>query len=198
MKSVLNIHWKDWCWSWNSNTLVTWREELTHWKRSWCWERLKAGGEGDDRGWDGYMASPTQWAWVWVNSGNWWWTGRSGMLRFMGSQTVGYDWATELNWSKEVGDSCLKTNNNNNKKLNSLKGFSKALLKARWGRHVVGCCRLLGVGILCSCSCPHRSGHDIPINFQQDKYYSLFCSFLSLYKWMLQGQSPENGLSYII
>ena len=136
--------------------------------------------------------------WVWMNSGSWWWTGRSGMLQFMGSQTVGYDWATELNWSKEVGDSCLKTNNNNNKKLNSLKGFSKALLKARWGRHVVGCCRLLGVGILCSCSCPHRSGHDIPINFQQDKYYSLFCSFLSLYKWMLQGQSPENGLSYII
>ena len=105
---------------------------------------------------------------------------------------------TELNWSKEVGDSCLKTNNNSNKKLNSLKGFSKALLKARWRRRVVGCCRLLGVGILCSCSCPHRSGHDIPINFQQDKYYSLFCSFSSLYEWMLQGQSPENGLSYII
>ena len=105
---------------------------------------------------------------------------------------------TELNWSKEVGDSCLKTNNNNNKKLNSLKGFSKALLKARWRRHVVGCCRLLGIGILCSCSCPHKSGHDIPINFQQDKYCSLFCSFSSLYEWMLQGQSPENGLSYII
>jgi len=54
-KSVLNIHWKDWCWS-NSNTLATWCEELTHWKRLWCWERLKAGGEGDDRGWDGWMA----------------------------------------------------------------------------------------------------------------------------------------------
>ena len=52
-KSVLNIHWKDGCWSWNSNTLATWCEELTHWKRPWCWERLKAGGEGDDRGWDG-------------------------------------------------------------------------------------------------------------------------------------------------
>ena len=70
-KSVLNIHWRDWCWSWSSNTLATWCEELTHLKRPWCWERLKAGGEGDDRGWDGWMASLTQWAWVWVNSGSW-------------------------------------------------------------------------------------------------------------------------------
>ena len=60
-RSVLGVHWKDWCWSWNSNTLATWWEELTHWERPWCWERLKAGGEGDDRGWDGWMASPTQW-----------------------------------------------------------------------------------------------------------------------------------------
>ena len=58
-------HWKDWCWSWNSSTLATWYEELTHWKRPWCWERLKMGGEGDNRGWDGWMASPTQWTWVW-------------------------------------------------------------------------------------------------------------------------------------
>ena len=68
-KSVLNIHWRDWCWSWNFNTLATWCKELTHLKRPWCWERLKAGGEGDDRGWDGWMASPTQWTWIWVNSG---------------------------------------------------------------------------------------------------------------------------------
>ena len=67
-KSTLNIHWKDWCWIWSSNTLATWCEELTHWKRPWCWERLKAGGEGDDRGWDGWMVSPTQWTWAWVNS----------------------------------------------------------------------------------------------------------------------------------
>ena len=53
-RSVLNIHWRDWCWSWNSNTLDTWCEELTHLKWPWCWERLKAGGEGDDRGWDGW------------------------------------------------------------------------------------------------------------------------------------------------
>ena len=75
-------------------------EELTHWKRPRCWEGLGAGGEGDDRGWDGWMASPTQWTWVWVNSGSWWWTGRPGMLRFMGSQRVGHDWETELNWTE--------------------------------------------------------------------------------------------------
>ena len=86
------------CWSWNSNTLATSFEELTHWKRPWCWEGLGAGGEGDNRGWDGWMASLTQWAWVWVNSRSWWWTGRPGVLRFMGSQRVRYDWATELNW----------------------------------------------------------------------------------------------------
>ena len=68
-------------------------------KRPWCRERLKAGGEGDNREWDGWMASPTQWTWVWANSGSWWWTGRPGVLRFMRSQRVRYDWATELNWT---------------------------------------------------------------------------------------------------
>ena len=97
-KSVLSIHWKDWCWSWNSNTLASWCEELTYLKRPWCWERLKAGGEGDNRGWDGWMASLTQWTWVWVNSRGWWWTGRPGVLQSMGSQRVGHDWMTELNW----------------------------------------------------------------------------------------------------
>ena len=57
----MSVHWKDWCWSWNSNTLGTWCEELTHLKKPWCWERLKAGGEGDDRGWDSWVASPSQW-----------------------------------------------------------------------------------------------------------------------------------------
>ena len=73
---------------------------MTHWKRPWCWEGLGAGGEGDDRGWDGRMASPTRWAWVWVNSGIWWWTGRPGVVWFMGLQRVGHDWATELNWER--------------------------------------------------------------------------------------------------
>ena len=72
--------------------------ELTHWKRPWCW--LKAEGKGADRGWDGWMASVTRWTWVWVNSRSWWWTGRPGVLRFMGSQRVGHDWATELNWTE--------------------------------------------------------------------------------------------------
>ena len=60
-KSVLNMLWKDWCWSWNSNTLATSCKELTHWKRPWCWERLKSGREGNYRGWEGWMASLTQW-----------------------------------------------------------------------------------------------------------------------------------------
>ena len=90
----LDIHFS-WWWSWNSSTLATWCEELTHWKRPWCWERLKAGGEGENRGWDGWMASPSHWTWVWVDSGSWWWTGRS-----MGSQRVGHDWATEQNWTE--------------------------------------------------------------------------------------------------
>ena len=75
-------------------------KELTHWKRPWCWEGLGAGGEGDDRGWDGWMASPTRWAWVWVNSGSWWWTGRPGVLWFMGLQRLVHDWATEPNWTE--------------------------------------------------------------------------------------------------
>ena len=98
-RSVLGVHWKDWCWNWNSNPLATWCEELTHWKRPWCWERLKAGEEGDSRGWDVWTASPTQWRWVWVDSGSWRWTGRPGLLQSTGLQNIGHDWATELNWS---------------------------------------------------------------------------------------------------
>ena len=86
-------------WNWNSNTLAPWWEERTHLKRLWCWERLKAGGEEDDRGWIGWVASPTQWTWVWVSFGSWWRTGRPGMLKSMGSQRVRHDWVTELNWS---------------------------------------------------------------------------------------------------
>ena len=84
-KSVLNIHWKDWCWSWNSNTLATWCKELTHWERPWCWERVKA--------------SPIRWTWVWVNSRSSWWSGKPGVLQSMGLEIVGYDWATILNWT---------------------------------------------------------------------------------------------------
>ena len=74
---------------------------LTHLKRPWCWERLRAG-EGDNRGWDGWMASPTQWTWVWVDSGSWWWTGRPGMLQSMESQRLGHNWVTELNCKSTI------------------------------------------------------------------------------------------------
>ena len=84
----------------NSNILATWCKELTLLKRPWGWERLRAGGEGDDQGWDGWMASPTQWTWVWVNSRSWWWIGGPGMLQSMGSQRVRHDWVTELNWTE--------------------------------------------------------------------------------------------------
>ena len=95
-----NIHWMNWCWSWSSNTLATWCEELTPWKRPWCWERLKMRGEGDDRGWDGWMASPTQWTWIWTNCRRWWRTRKPGMLQSKELQRAGHDWITELNWTE--------------------------------------------------------------------------------------------------
>ena len=79
-------------------------EELTHWKRLWCWEGLGTGGEGDNRGWDGWMASLTRWTWVSVNSRSWCWTGRPGVLRFMGSQRVRHNWATDLIWSDLINE----------------------------------------------------------------------------------------------
>ena len=85
-----------------AETPVLWPPHAKSWligKDSWCWEGLGEGGEGDDRGWDGWMASLTRWTWVWVNSGSWWWTGRPGVLRFMESQRVGHNWVTELNWN---------------------------------------------------------------------------------------------------
>ena len=90
-----------------SSTLATSCEESTHWKRLWCWEGLGAGREGDDRGWDGWMASLTRWTWVWVNSGSWWRTGRPGVLQFIGSQRVRYDWATDLIWS-DLSSNCYE------------------------------------------------------------------------------------------
>ena len=98
-RSALGFLWREWCWSWNTSTLATSREELTHWKSLWYWEGLGAGGEGDDREWDGWMVSLTQWTWVWVKLGSWWWTGRPRVLRFMGLQRVGPKWATSLSLS---------------------------------------------------------------------------------------------------
>ena len=84
-----------------AETPILWPRLAKSWLigKDWCWEGLGAGGEGDDRGWDGRMASLTRWTWIWVNSGSWWWTGRPGVLRFIGSQRVGHYWVTELNWS---------------------------------------------------------------------------------------------------
>ena len=92
---------------------IFWSSDAKHWligkDPAWCWERLMAGGEWDDRGWDGWMASPTWWTWVWASSGSWWWTGKPGVLQSMESQRVRHDWATDLNWklSLYLCDSCL-------------------------------------------------------------------------------------------
>ena len=115
-KSVLNIHWKEW--NWSSYLLTTWCKELTHWKRPWCWG-LKAGGEGDSRGWDGWMASLMRWTWVWVGSGSWWWSGKPGMLQSMGvtkSQTWLSDW-TELKVKKTKRKKKRERDKLNNKKI---------------------------------------------------------------------------------
>ena len=112
-RSALGFLWREWCWSWNSSTLATSCEELTHWKRLWCWEGLGVGGEGDNRGWDGWMASPTWWAWVWVSSGCWWWTGKPGVLQSTELKKVGHNWGTELNWTVSVthfGNYCKISN----------------------------------------------------------------------------------------
>ena len=97
-KSVLNVHWKDWCWRWNCSTLATWCKELTPWKRPWCRARLKAGGEGDDRWWDGWMASPTRWTRVWAGSRRWRWTGKPGVLQStrLQSQTRLSNWTEPI------------------------------------------------------------------------------------------------------
>ena len=95
LKEISPEHWKDWCWSWNSNTLATRCEEPTNWKRPWWWKRLKAEGEGGNRGQYGWMASLTQWTWVWASSRSWWRTWKPGMLQPTGLQRVGHDWATE-------------------------------------------------------------------------------------------------------
>ena len=87
-----------------AETPALWPPHAKSWLigKDWCWEGLGAGGEGDDRGWDGWMASLTRWTWVSVNSGRWWWTGRPGVLRFMGSQKVRHDWETDMIWSDHI------------------------------------------------------------------------------------------------
>ena len=102
-KSVLNVHWKEWCWSWNSNTLATWCEEPNYWKRPWYSDRLKAGREGDDRGWDGWMASLTN-GHEFHRLQELGRTGKPGALQSIGAQRAGHNWATELNWTDNTPD----------------------------------------------------------------------------------------------
>ena len=96
------FYWKDRCCCWSSNILAIWCKEVTPWKRPRCWERLETGGEGENRGWDSWMASLTWWTWVWASSGSWWWTGKPGVLQSMGWQRVRHDWAIELSWTDEL------------------------------------------------------------------------------------------------
>ena len=96
---TLGVHRKDWCWSWNSSSLATSCKELTHWKRPWCWEGFGAGGEEDDRGWDGWMTSLTRWTCVWVNSGSQWWMYCDSWGRKELDTTERLN-CTELNWFK--------------------------------------------------------------------------------------------------
>ena len=99
MKSTPNIHWEDWCWSRSFNTLATWCKEMTHWERPWCLQELKVGGEGDNREWEGWMASLTQWIWVWENSRRWW---RTGKLAYCCPwDPKGTEKAEQLNWADD-------------------------------------------------------------------------------------------------
>ena len=114
-------------------------------KRLWCWEGLGVGEKGDDRGWDGWMASPTRWTWVWMNSGSWWRTGRPGVLQFMGLQRVRHNWATELNW-KQGSQSPLYVFQQRLKKAEDWEsfigekeeGFDYALIEDYWPGEDVG------------------------------------------------------------
>ena len=99
-------------WSWSSDTLATWCKELMHWERPLCWERLKMRGEVDDTGWDGCMASLTQWTWVWAGSGSWWWTGKPGLLQTMDRRlrtelTDMYNWCSLLYRSTKLENSYI-------------------------------------------------------------------------------------------
>ena len=123
--STLHIHWKDWRWSWSSNTSLTWCEESTQRKRPWCWERLRAGGEGGSRGWDGWVASPTQWTWIWANSGRYWGTGKPGVLQSMGSQRVGHDLPIEQ--QQQCPEDCRREMADN-------AGFQRSHNKAQQGK----------------------------------------------------------------
>ena len=131
-----------------AETPVLWPPHAKSWLigKDWCWEGFGAGGEGDDRGWAGWMASRTWWTWVWVNSGRWWWTGRPGVLWFMGLQRVGHDWVTELNswWTTSV-DSLIHCFYSVTYREIRLSSFSKIHLFNKLTKFLV-LCEILGIG----------------------------------------------------
>ena len=113
-------------WTWSSNPLVTWCKEVTHLKRSWCWKRLKVGGEEDDRGWDGWMASLTQWTWVWVSSGSWWWRRRPGIRTAVcGVAKSQTQLRTELIWADTISEVHVSTA----QKMQYIYSYNKLYLK---------------------------------------------------------------------
>ena len=112
-------------------------QKLTHLKRPWCWERLKAGREEAKRRWGGYMASLTQWIWVWASSRNWWWTGKPGVLQSMGSQRVGHNWVTEVNWTWRK-EECKRYSHQGYESL-SLMEAGLDLLTPEYRTQVIGC-----------------------------------------------------------
>ena len=95
-----------------AETPILWPPATKSWliRKPWCWDRLKAGREGDDQRWDGWIASPTWWTWVWASCRSWWWTGKPGVLQSTGSQRVGQDWVTEWNWTERRWLSILSWN----------------------------------------------------------------------------------------
>ena len=125
-----NIHWKDW--SWSSNTLATWHEEPTHWKRPWCWERLKAGREGDNRGWDDWMVSLTQWTWVRANSRRWRRTGKPHVLQSMGFQS-----RTQLSDSTTRGLTRIQSQIRKSPDMQQSCRLSRVMEKWPWSHHSI-------------------------------------------------------------
>ena len=131
LKEINRQYWKDWYWK--RNTLATWCEEPTHWKRPWYWEGWRAGGEGGNKGWDGWMASPTQWAWVeQTPGGGWWRTGKPGVLRSMGLQRVGHDLMTKQQQHATKHTSQLKVSAKSWRAGVSINAFSALLGLRRW------------------------------------------------------------------
>ena len=126
-KSVLNIHWKDWCWSSKTNTLTTWCKELTHLKRPWCWQRSKVGGKGDNRGWDCWMASPIQWACVWETLGVG--DGQRGLACCSPWARKKPDMTERLNWTRKRRNSTPT----GERTLGILRGLGHLLLKSSPG-----------------------------------------------------------------